>query len=63
MEFDKEQELFEIWWSERYTAHKLGRVQTMGGDVSSEYKDPRVQYAFEAWKARANIAPEVASGN
>lgn len=53
--FDKEQELFEKWWAEKYTPHKLGRIQTMGGDISSEYKDSRVQYAFNAWLARAQM--------
>jgi hypothetical protein len=40
-----------VTWAEKYSAHKLGRMQTIGGDIASEYKDPRVEYAFQAWQA------------
>ena len=54
MDVEKEQECFELWWESEFTRHKLGRIQTLGGDISSEYRDHRVEYAFKAWLARAD---------
>ena len=54
MDVEKEQEDFELWWESEFTRYKLGRMQTLGGDMSSEYKDPRVEYAFKAWLARSD---------
>ena len=50
-----EQVNFENWFTENYTAHKLGRKQTIGGDSSSDYRDERVQIAFKAWLASKKI--------
>lgn len=50
-----EQAKFELWFSKKYTDHKLKRKQTLGGDVSCDYVDSRVQLAFEAWIERSGI--------
>ncbi len=53
--FHTEQARFERWFEEEFTRNKLIRQQTLGGSLSCEYKDPRVNLAFKAWLARAKI--------
>lgn len=48
---EKRRELFEAWFIETYSAHKIGRRMTMGGDLSNEYADPRTDMCWMAWNA------------
>ena len=53
-------ELFEAWFTEKYTAHKLSPKQNNCGIITNEYADPRVQMCWLAWDAASenNFKPD-----
>lgn len=42
---------FEKWWTEQYSAHRLNQIQSIGGDLTGIYVDPRAERSWQAWQA------------
>ena len=51
-------EAFEKWWTEQYSAHRLNQTQSIGGDLTGIYVDPRAERSWQAWQAAQAQAPE-----
>lgn len=58
----KERELFEAWFTETYTAHRLGPRLTNCGIATDGYADSRVDICWRGWLACARSRAERFAG-